>query len=160
MRTLLEHALKNEPLWDVCCDHGYVGIKALESGHHKEVHFVDQIPHIMERLQLLINQSRSNTLKQQSYYLYTLAGQDISNDIYGTLLVAGVGGTTIVTILDGLITKKNLKAKRLLLSPHMDEKIFVNYIESENFKHHYFLKEKIMMPEGPRERPLYIFDGH
>jgi tRNA (adenine22-N1)-methyltransferase len=156
MRTFLDYALIDNVLWDVCCDHGYVGIKAMESGSFTEVHFVDQIPHIMERLDKLIHQSKK--IKDHKYFLYTLPGEAIINEIHGTMLIAGVGGSTIKNILQGLFLKKNLKAKRLLLSPHMDEKIFVAYIDSEEFKNAYSFKEKILMKEGPRERPLYIFD--
>lgn len=154
MLTFLEHALKDEVLWDICCDHGYVGIKALHSGQFSKVHFVDKIPHIMERLATLINQrSKKNTCP---YELHVMAGEDLNMEVSGSVLIAGVGGLTIKIIIDSLIAKNVLKAEKLLLSPHTDEKVLVEYLESEIIKNNFVLENKIMMPEGPRLRPLYI----
>lgn len=156
MVSFLEHALKNQPLWDVCCDHGYVGIKAMESGAFSEVHFVDQVPHIMDRLETLISQTR--IAKNHRHFLHRKAGEELEAEIHGTLLIAGVGGLTIKNILENLIAKKALKAKRFLLSPHSDEKVLLNLLESESFQQHYDITQKILLPEGPRHRPLYIID--
>lgn len=154
MLTFLEHALKDKVLWDICCDHGYVGIKALHSGQFSKIHFVDKIPHIMERLSTLISQrSKKNTCP---YELHVMAGEDINVEVLGTVLIAGVGGLTIKIILDSLIAKNLLFAEKLLLSPHTDEKVLVEYLDSEILKREYTLEEKLMMPEGPRFRPLYI----
>lgn len=156
MRIFLDHAIKNDIFWDVCCDHGYVGIKALESGEYTTVHFVDCIPHIMDRLKKLIEQNSHRV--QGPYVLHTKSGADINELIKGTLLIAGVGGTTIKTILSKLLTNQHLLASRILLSPHMDEHIFLNFVECIHFKEKYFLVEKISISEGKRFRPLYIFD--
>ena len=157
MQHFIEFALKEKPFWDVCCDHGYVGIKALESCEYSEVHFVDQVPHIMQRLETLINQSWR--IKADSkYFLHLLPGEKIELNVFGTLLIAGVGGLTIKTIISSLISTKILKAQRLLLSPHTDEKILIQYMEDESFYKLYSFSRKILMLEGARHRPLYIFD--
>ncbi len=157
MQCFIENALKDRPFWDVCCDHGYVGLKALESCEFSEVHFVDQVPHIMHRLESLINQSWR--IKANSkYFLYLMPGEDLEMEILGTILIAGVGGLTIKTIISSLITANKLKAHRLLLSPHTDEVVLVKYVEDNSFNKLYSLTNKILMPEGSRFRPLYIFD--
>ena len=157
MKSFIEHALKGQPFWDVCCDHGYVGIKALESSEFLEVHFVDQVPHIMQRLETLIKQSW-RIKPEHKYFLYLLPGEEIEGEVHGTLLIAGVGGLTIKTIVSTLISNQKLKASRLLLSPHTDEKVLIQYLDDEVFKNLYTLTDKILMPEGKRFRPLYIFD--
>lgn len=83
MKCFIEHALKEQPLWDICCDHGYVGIKALESSEFSEVHFVDQVPHIMERLKVLIAQSWRIKPHHQ-YHLYLASGEDLTRDVEGS----------------------------------------------------------------------------
>lgn len=157
MKCFIEHALKGQPFWDVCCDHGYVGIKALESSEFLEVHFVDQVPHIMQRLETLIKQSW-RIKPEYKYFLYLLPGEEIEGEVCGTLLIAGVGGLTIMTIVSTLIANQKLKAQRLLLSPHTDEKVLIQYMDDENFKNLYSFTDKILIPEGKRFRPLYIFD--
>ena len=157
MLTFIEHAVIGAPFWDVCCDHGYVGIKALETRLFPVVHFVDQVPHIMDRLKTLIEQSREGSLHSH-YFLYSSSGEDLEENVEGTLLIAGVGGLTIKTILESLINKDKLKAQRLLLSPHTDERVLVDYMSNENFKTLYRPTEKILIPEGKRHRPLYLLD--
>jgi tRNA (adenine22-N1)-methyltransferase len=157
MKCFIDNALKNDVLWDICCDHGYVGIKALESSQFSEVHFVDQIPHVMDRLEVLIKQYW-RIRPEHKYTLHAMSGEDLELDICGTMLIAGVGGLTIKKIVSTLVEKKKLKAKRLLLSPHTDEKTLIHYMEEIDFKKLYSITEKIMMPEGKRFKPLYILD--
>lgn len=157
MKCFIDNALKNEPLWDICCDHGYVGIKALETSQFTEVHFVDQIPHIMDRLEKLINEYW-RIKPEHKYTLHAMSGESLNIDIHGTMLVAGVGGLTIKTILSSLLEKDKLHAKRLLLSPHTDEKTLIQFIEDAEFKTIYSVTDKILMPEGKRVKPLYILD--
>lgn len=157
MKSFIDHAIVNAPFWDVCCDHGYVGIKALISGQFSEVHFVDQIPHIMKRLQTLIYQNRE-LRSEHIYELHICSGEDISRDVEGTLLIAGVGGLTMKNILSALINKGHLQCDRILLSPHTDEKVIVEYIMSDFFQGLYRVDDKKMLPEGKRERPLYILN--
>ena len=162
MLSFVSHAIKSEPFWDVCCDHGYVGIKALECGLFPEVHFVDQVPHIMERLQILIGQSKEKH-SSTGDSLHLISGENIELDVYGTLLIAGVGGLTIKNIVSSLLAKNKLKASRLLLSPHTDEKVLIHYLDNTVLQRLYTVSEKVMLAEGPRERPLYILDlksGH
>ena len=158
MKTFIDHSIKDAPLWDICCDHGYVGIKALETSEFTEVHFVDQVPHIMERLETLIKQYW-RIKPEHHYVLHLMSGEDILVDVHGTMLVAGVGGLTIKTIVSTLIKKEKLFAKRLLLSPHTDEKVLVHYLDDEEFLSRFIVVEKILMPEGKRTRPLYIIDA-
>lgn len=157
MKHFIDNALKGQPLWDICCDHGYVGIKALETSEFSEVHFVDQVPHIMDRLNTLIKQYW-RIKPEHKYSLHLLSGEDLEMDVNGTMLVAGVGGLTIKTIVSTLIEKKKLHAKRLLLSPHTDEKVLIQYLDDADFQKIYGVTEKILMPEGKRFRPLYILD--
>lgn len=157
MKCFIDNALKNEPLWDICCDHGYVGIKALETSKVSEVHFVDQLPHIMDRLDKLIKEYW-RIKPEHKYTLHVMSGENIKFDVYGTMLVAGVGGLTIKTIISSLMKNNKLHAKRLLLSPHTDEKTLLQFLDEVEFKSIYNVTEKILMPEGKRIRPLYILD--
>ena len=157
MRSFIDHAIPHAPFWDVCCDHGYVGIKALVSSQFTVVHFVDQVPHIMKRLQTLIYQNRELRSEHQ-YQLHVCSGEEINSNVEGTLLVAGVGGLTMKNILNALIDKDHLQCDRILLSPLTDEKVIVEFIMSEFFQGLYSVDDKKLLPEGKRERPLYILN--
>ncbi len=156
MKTFVEEAIDGLAFWDFCCDHGYIGIHALKTERFTEVHFVDQVPHIIDRLRALFAQS--NKVKPEyRYFFHSLGGEDLEMEVDGNCLIAGVGGTTIKIILENLHSKNLLKAKRLLLSPHLDEHILLPFLE-EKLSEHYALVKKIMIPEGKRIRPLYVLD--
>jgi tRNA (adenine22-N1)-methyltransferase len=161
MKIFLHYSQKGQPFWDICCDHGYVGIGALKSGEFGVVHFVDQVPHIIERIRQLMSQSHNyqseNGKKENVHYFYhSLPGETIDRDVFGTILIAGVGGLTIKNILSALLQKERCKAERILLSPHTDEAVMVNFISSEYFLKYYELSEKVLITENKKERPLYI----
>ncbi len=157
MKIFIEKAVPNYPFWDFCCDHGYIGIGALQSLKFSEVHFVDQVPHIMVRLEKLIYQSPALN-PDYNFSLHTKAGEDICQEVTGSLLIAGVGGTTIKNILESLCNRDLLRADRLLLSPHLDEHIMNAFLASEKMARKYEVLEKISIQEGRRIRPLYIVD--
>lgn len=157
MKIFVDNALSDQPFWDVCCDHGYIGIGALQSLKFSEVHFVDQIPHIMDRLDKLIHQSPSLN-PDYKFFLHTQSAENLEVPVFGNLLIAGVGGTTIKIILESLVNRNLLKADRLLLSPHLDEHILLPFLEVGKISKEYSLTEKRLIKEGRRERPLYRFD--
>ena len=157
MQTFIDLALDGMPFWDVCCDHGYVGIGAMYTKRFSHIHFVDQVSHIMERLEKLIIQSPSFQ-DDFKYSLHISSGEKIGILVEGNLLIAGVGGLTIKNILQALLKDHKLKSKRLLLSPHTDEVVLANYLMEDDFKSIYRIHEKIMVTDNQRQRPLYVLD--
>lgn len=155
MKTFVEKALEGKPFWDVCCDHGYVGIEAMHTGRFSHVHFVDQVPHIMQRLEKLIKQSPSYKA-DFAYTLHCLSAEKLQTEIEGTFLIAGVGGLTIKNILSAQLLGGRFFPERLLLSPHTDEAVLVSYLDE--IKEIYGPKEKMMVVDGKRERPLYLLE--
>lgn len=160
MNLFLDSALPNVSFWDLCCDHGYVGLGALVLKNQEKsftaVYFVDQVSHIMESLQFKIDHLYHKP--NIPYELYCLPAEELEVDLTGTVLIAGVGGFTIKKILSNLISKNKLKANRLLLSPHTDIKILEEYIAFDEFQKYYFLKDKLSVVVGKKEKPFYIFD--
>ena len=160
MKLFLDSALQNDSFWDLCCDHGHVGIGALVLKNQEKsftsVYFVDQVSHIMNSLQLKIDHLYNKP--NIPYALYSLPAEDLEVELTGTVLIAGVGGFTIRKILSSLISKNILKAKRLLLSPHTDVKTLEEYFACDEFKKCYFLKEKLSVVVGKKEKPFFILD--
>lgn len=158
MQMLVELAFDGEPLWDLCCDHGYIGLFALKSERFSHVYFVDNISHIMKRLEDLIMQSPLQN-ESHKYSLITSRVEDLDLEVKGTCIIAGVGGRTVVSILGTLLSKKILKAKRILLSVHTDEVYLLNFLNSSEFIKFYSQKEMREIEEGRRVRKIFIFDS-
>ncbi len=154
MKLFVDSALPNLAFWDMCCDHGYIGLYALQTNLFTEIHFVDQVPEIISKLKDRID--KSNQLKSHhKIYFYSQDASSISDVVDGNILIAGVGGSTMIKILSGLSNSYKLNANRILLSPHLEEDLIVSYMNS---KQQYFLQQKIEFKERHRVRSLYVFD--
>lgn len=154
-KAFVDHSIPDEPFWDLCCDHGYVGLEIFLSKRCPEVHLVDQVPHIMKKIESYLS---DNQLDKTGIFLHTIKAEKLDSPLLGTVLIAGVGGKSIQIILAQLLKLNLLQAKRLLLSPHTDIKAFTEIVESEQFKTHYSLTEKISLDEGGIIKTLFIFD--
>ncbi|MBX3039721.1 MAG: SAM-dependent methyltransferase, partial [Bdellovibrionaceae bacterium] len=75
----------------------------------------------------------------------------------GTVVIAGVGGDRILEILEALDGNGYLTADRLVLSPHKDERVFVEKF-SEGLGKRWRLSEPLSVRESGRERPIWVAD--
>lgn len=102
-----------EEVWDICCDHGQVGMAFI--GKVNQVVFVDQVPYIMERL--------TNSLKDSYIPGNCKTIQDSAkNKIYSfnpktVYIICGIGGDLLIEIMDQIIPLMS-HCSFLLISPH------------------------------------------
>lgn len=142
LEAALSYVVPNGDLWDICCDHGLLGLAAANRELAKQVYFVDQAPHLIQALPRIEN----------GIYL-SLPGEEIQQIIKGTVVILGVGDFTIQKILRSLQGQGLLQAGRLILGPHKNPERIAN-LDLENYQ----LVEKVTVDERGRERILYIFD--
>lgn len=154
LQAIYQEMLVEEDVWDFCCDHGYLGLSAFESGNFKQIHFVDQAKHLIARLRAKYQ------LLSDDLYFWDCAGEKISEVVKGNLVIAGVGASTAVEILKGLIESNLLEAKCILISPHKDEEDLRPeklQVLVPSILNRYNLQAETKIPDGKRERPLFIF---
>lgn len=159
---LFQALLKKQAVWDLCCDHGLLGLAAWQSQQFTEVHFVDQVPHIMADLERRFwQQFQRQTAELQNSTLakfYQLPAEKIDIPVYGTLVVAGVGAGTIIKILTELQGRQVLLCDRLVLSPHRDIKAFAQFFAQQESLNQFQLHSEKSIDERGRERQIFIFD--
>jgi tRNA (adenine22-N1)-methyltransferase len=115
--SLLEPGL---PVWDLGCDHGYIGLRAVAEDVFPEVHFVDCSTDVIDRLNSTLSQPRIKALISRSGTSLDVSlsrGQDLPwNCIRGNIVIAGMGGSTMIEIISA-IPKDVRSFLRLILSP-------------------------------------------
>lgn len=159
MQAIYDHLLPGEPVWDFCCDHGYLGLSAYRSGNFPEVHFVDQVPHIMENLKNRFEQKHQKYEKHQRAYFWSQSGESLQEKVSGTVVIVGVGTYTITDILQGIHEKNSAFIKRYIISTHNYEDKLDAFLEAwEPFKSAHKLTKFCNVPENGRVRKLLIFD--
>lgn len=152
LQLVYDHLLPGQDVWDICCDHGYLGGTAYKSQKFKDIYFVDPVPSIMESLQQRFQKYVfDSNLKSKAIFL-TLEAQKISQPMMGTVSIIGVGAMLINDILKATSESSALQAERLILGPHRDnEKI----LKLQNYE----LTETLTILENDRKREFFIFSA-
>ena len=89
------------PIYDLCCDHGHIGLELHLRNTKREVSFVDVVPQITERLHSYI--PRSNNLKIFTEDATKLYITDSKNPIF---IISGIGAELSYKIFQNLYKQK------------------------------------------------------
>ena len=147
LKALADHVLPHGDVWDVCCDHGYVGEAALLVESDRLVNFVDRVPHIMVKLQDRLG-------KQGRARFWTVDALQLQTTMTGTLVLAGIGAERILSILETLRDRSLLRCDRLVLCPQKDEEMLDSIQSWSEWRRSF----RLVIPEGARQRVLLIWD--
>jgi tRNA A22 N-methylase len=112
LHCLLDLCLPGLPLWDLCCDHGHLGLYALNSSSYPEVIFNDIVPHVLADLPAQFAGRPGRVICSPA--------EDIGEPLTGNVVIAGVGGEKIFKILLAHATRSTLRAKRIAVCPEKD----------------------------------------
>ncbi|MBY0554443.1 tRNA (adenine(22)-N(1))-methyltransferase TrmK [bacterium] len=158
LTIVYENLLPQKDVWDICCDHGYLGTAAYKSANFSDIYFVDRVPTIIEKLEIKFQKFVLKTDSVSKAYFLCIPGQDISTGITGTASITGVGGLTAFEILHGLSEKNFLTVDRLILGPHRDEKKLLELIKNSSKLNQYHLKSEFEIVESNKSRSIFILD--
>lgn len=110
--------------WDVCCDHGLLGMTLLRETDAR-VAFVDRVPELTNHLIMSAEMNlSSDELARASFH--ACDARDLEGPIRGAVAIAGVGGETIARIVRAWTERGILRADRLVLGPHKDERWLIS----------------------------------
>lgn len=147
--------LPNLPVWDICCDHGYLGTWALQN-LFPEVHFVDPVSSIIDKIEARSAPHQQHI--QGRIFLHRTLGQNIAQDVTGNVVILGVGPHVIHDILDSLWQKSCLKAQRLILGPQRNPEKLEAWISQWKQDHQLNeVTQKVLIEKG-RERVIFTLD--
>lgn len=154
MKALVSHCIPTSDLWDFCCDHGFIGLYAFTVGDFKDIHFVDKQDHIIDRLIKLLNKAE---IPLSTLYFHKSDARKLDQTVRGNLILAGVGGSLGVKILESLFQRGLLQANRIIFSPHTQEEDSLNgLLNLEGFPYSLLKTDSIL--EGSRNRQIFILD--
>ncbi len=117
-----------DELWDIGCDHGFVGSAAFRSRKARRIHFVDPAPAVIRHLKNSIGAD----IPRGSFFLHQKKGHEIelaADDLRRAFVLAGFGGKQIVQALAHLQVQQRGVAQ-FILSPHRD------HLKLREFLHH------------------------
>lgn len=119
-------------IWDLCCDHGYLGLALMQSNRCKHLHFVDCIPSIIESLRLTVEKVPFQT--NCTYDLHATSAENISVDSNSNnlIVISGVGGKMAISLMDSIIERNG--AHDFLLAPKHNLYEVRSYLVDKGFK--------------------------
>lgn len=158
LKTVYDHLLPHQDVWDFCCDHGYLGVAAYKSENFQNIYFVDPVISILKKLESQFFQYAHNKENRSNAHFILQKGQQIKMPVLGTASLVGVGGLLIYEILDGLASNSFLQSQRLILGPQRDTEKLLTLLKSNAFLRHYSLSQRKEVLENGRQRTILIYD--
>ena len=158
LKTVYDHLLPHQDVWDFCCDHGYLGGAAYKSRQFKNVYFVDPIASIMQKLEKNFNRFLFDAENSSTAYFRPQSGESVAEPVRGTACILGVGAFIIYDILGALAQNGHLQAQRLILGPHRDSEKLLTMIKNNKLFDRYELASQKDVVENGRTREFFIFD--
>jgi tRNA (adenine22-N1)-methyltransferase len=109
------------PLWDIGCDHGYLGLHAFRSGLCTEVNLVDQSAEVLRRTQPRVDECRLHGPAGNLRVWHADAASEPLPITHGTVVIAGVGHDTALRIVRNLFSNSPADGVMLVLASAPDE---------------------------------------
>lgn len=154
MQLIFEQLLPGEPVWDLCCDHGKLGLQALRSGQFPRVSFVDSASHLVEKIR-----DRLPAEVAAKGGFFGVPAEKLPEPLSGTVVATGVGAHTLMGILRGQKLEGGAVPRRFVLGPQRDEEKLKSWLaEDPVFSRRYGLKCQVSVRERGRDRQVLIYD--
>jgi len=92
-------------IWDLCCDHGRLGLHLHKKYLCAHVHLVDKVAAIVDQLVLDFGELNDGRLSFITADVCELEGFEVVPEKRTLVIVAGVGGQNLVTMLDAVLAR-------------------------------------------------------
>jgi tRNA (adenine22-N1)-methyltransferase len=153
IRRLASFVRPHSVLYDLCCDHGYIGWAAWDQKPLAGLVFVDQSPNALRAVHEAL-QERALAADPRIQVIND-AAENIKLDTRPSdLVIAGVGIRTIVTIIRALFPE-GLGPHRLIICPEKNSLELRSFLQTQSLG---LVAEDVVM-EAERFREIIVLEG-
>lgn len=145
LKLIFQYLDFKKDLWDIGCDHGYLGKYVLEIENAPRVHFVDRISHLVEALR-----EDLGAYEQAHFYNEDASIPGCLGEITGNLVIAGMGAKRMLDIIQSLEIQSGTN---MILNPFKDIELLEAYLKEKN----YIQVNTADVNERGRQRRIYHF---
>jgi tRNA (adenine22-N1)-methyltransferase len=130
-------------VWDLCCDHGKIGVALAEKSCAKTYNFVDQVPSIITKLNSTLG---SYIPSGVNYNTFATPAEKISidNNLKNLIVLAGIGTDTIISILEQ-INYNQISNSHILVSTNKYPHKLRSFLQKGDYK---IIKEQLIEENG------------
>lgn len=134
-------------IWDCCCDHGSLGISLLCERTAPNIHFVDIVPDLVDKVEQTLQQFFSNCPSTWKTHCIDVAQLPLKQHTGKHLvIIAGVGGDLIIEFINSIVQKHQELAIDFLLCPVHHQYALRQELVNLNFG----LKDESLIEENTR----------
>lgn len=130
LKSILEIIEPREYFYDVCCDHGDLGIAAAQSSIATKVVFIDQVESIIDNLNLKLKATDIPSGIATFVYCKDARNNRLSLK-NSNFVIAGIGENTAISILEQIDFCEN---SEIILSIHSDNFLLREYLIQRGLK--------------------------
>ena len=116
LKKVYDLILPNQPLWDIGCDHGYVGLHAHRNRLCTEINLVDQSREVLHSTHLRITEWFPEKTGEELRVWCLDAEREALPISSGTVVMAGLGTPTIVRMITNLFPENVPAEVRVVLA--------------------------------------------
>jgi tRNA (adenine22-N1)-methyltransferase len=154
LQIFYDRILAGQPLWDIGCDHGYLGLHAHRNGLCGEVHLVDRSPTVLEKLRRQV-EVRWPAGPGEGLRIWQLdAEQEALPVVGGTVVMAGLGIGTVLRIMARSFAGKVPAGVRLVLAPTLREELLRLQLRAQGW----YLQHEELYSEAGHVRQLQVWE--
>lgn len=130
LERILSLITPSKNLYDICCDHGELGIEALQRELCENLILIDRVPSIISNLSKKLEVTDIPS-RRKIRVLCEDAAKNPRHFSNSTIIIAGIGESTGIKILDNYTFLDNCE---LILSIHSDNYDLRQYLIQRKFK--------------------------
>lgn len=157
IQLIYENLLAEQDVWDLCCDHGYLGVAAYKSKKFNDIYFVDRVLAIVNKLESNFLKSVQNADSNSKAFFISEDAKKIKLPVSGNVCISGVGGLSIFNILESMALRKDFAPRQFILGPQRDDIKLLALMEAHPTLQNYRVNKKIEIIEKNRSRNLFVF---
>lgn len=127
----LNTAQHYDDIWDLCCDHGRLGLHLHQRHLNSHVYLVDKIASIIDKLESDFGELDDGRL---SFKTADASELNISTKKNTLVIIAGVGGQNLIAMLEGIVARLDEGAVLdFILSPNYHMYELRSYLQAKPF---------------------------
>ncbi len=134
-------------IWDCCCDHGFLGAALLQRQAAPNVHFVDIVPALVDKVES--NLQRFYPDSPSTWFTHCLDVAELPLDEFSgkhLIIIAGVGGDLMTLFIESIHQRHPDKEIEFLLCPvHHQFTLRSKLIELD-----YRMKDEVLVEDNQR----------
>jgi tRNA A22 N-methylase len=155
LQNLYDCVLPDQPLWDIGCDHGNLGLWAYADGSCSEVHLVDRSIQVMDRLRRQVAERWPDGPGQGLQLWHQDAEHQQLPVTTGTVVIAGVGVWTILRIAARIFAGRVPVGVRLVLASLLREELLRVHLCRQGWR----LQHEELYAEAGQVRQLLVWES-